>query len=154
MSGNANSNVGRVFNLTSGSGDMAASVYDPTGKRQDAFAYADAAAAAALASAGDMDASVYDPTGKQQDVFAYADAAVAAALLNVGDMLASVYDPTGVQQDVFAYARNLVKSAFDNFYESLLTNRDITKELCDSSGDVIQDSSGNSILGRLVFEIK
>lgn len=40
MSGNANNNVGRVFNMTSGSGDMAASVYDPTGKREDVFAYA------------------------------------------------------------------------------------------------------------------
>ena len=40
MSGNANNSVGRVFNLTSGSGDMAASVYDPTGKREDVFAYA------------------------------------------------------------------------------------------------------------------
>ena len=146
MSGSANSNVGRVFNLTTDGGDMLTSVYDPTGQHQDIFAYADALIAAIVAT--------YDPDSHEEDIFAYVNTQITAALANVGDMLASVYDPTGLQQDIFAYARNAAKTAIDNLYEQLLTSRDITKELCDNSGNAILDSSNNNVLGRLVFEIK
>lgn len=44
-----------------GAGDMAKATYDPNGKAQDIFAYADTK----------MKTSLYDPQGKEQDIFAH-----------------------------------------------------------------------------------
>lgn len=43
----SSSSIGKVFNLTSG-GNMQASVYDPTKKKTDVYAYAELVVAAAL----------------------------------------------------------------------------------------------------------
>lgn len=55
-----------------GSGDMLQSVYDPTERNQDVFAYTDEQIGKVR--------RVYDPSGKNQDVFAYTDGKIASVL--------------------------------------------------------------------------
>ena len=71
-----------------------------------------------------------------------------------GDMAASVYDPNGNREDVFAYATRVAKAAVDQVYEDLLKDGAMYQTLTDSTGTAIQDSTGEDISARLLFNIK